>query len=247
MKNLKNYESFGSKVNESFWTSIFGKPTVDDAAHDSLRGQGFSHRGKDEDNYIMKPLETFTNEALSTVTLTSLINECKARQLKRISEFKSTYKTELNKANKVVNVYQVIDKFSKWLADKTPAMVNDSLANRPGTADKVVTDAYTFIYKEIQNQLKTISLVKKAAIKLIAPSAADFDSQKKDENLEDQIIELADSLFDVGYLIGYHFHSEPIKQDNTMKWSGAFTKSLNSRRSSIYKNIKLLIRKFLYS
>ena len=51
--NLKNYESFGSSVNEGFWSSLFGKPTVDDAAHDSLRGQGFSHRGRDEDNYIM--------------------------------------------------------------------------------------------------------------------------------------------------------------------------------------------------
>jgi hypothetical protein len=60
MKNIKNYHSFGSdhsEINESFWTSIFGKPTVDDAAHDSMRGRGFSHRGKDsersEDNYIM--------------------------------------------------------------------------------------------------------------------------------------------------------------------------------------------------
>ena len=42
-----------SKVNENFWDSIFGKPSVDQAAHDQLKGQGFSHRGKDEDNYIM--------------------------------------------------------------------------------------------------------------------------------------------------------------------------------------------------
>jgi hypothetical protein len=42
-----------SKVNENFWSSIFGKPTVKDAAHDQLRGQGYSHTGKDEDNYIM--------------------------------------------------------------------------------------------------------------------------------------------------------------------------------------------------
>jgi hypothetical protein len=60
MENIKNYESFNSapeRMNENFWTSIFGKPTVDDAAHDAMRGKGFSHRGKDgertEDNYIM--------------------------------------------------------------------------------------------------------------------------------------------------------------------------------------------------
>jgi hypothetical protein len=53
MNNIKTYESFGSNINENFWNSIFGKPTVDNAAHDSLRGKGFSHRGKDEDNYIM--------------------------------------------------------------------------------------------------------------------------------------------------------------------------------------------------
>ena len=58
MENIKDYTSFNSSdVNESFWNSIFGKPTVSDAAHDSLRGSGFSFRGKDsersEDNYIM--------------------------------------------------------------------------------------------------------------------------------------------------------------------------------------------------
>lgn len=53
MKHLYEYESFNSSTNESFWHRVFGKPTVDDAAHDSLRGQGWSHRGKDEENYIM--------------------------------------------------------------------------------------------------------------------------------------------------------------------------------------------------
>jgi hypothetical protein len=59
MKNIKDYGSFKTEINEGFWTSIFGKPTVADAAHDSLRGQGFSHQGTShkgtnyEDNYIM--------------------------------------------------------------------------------------------------------------------------------------------------------------------------------------------------
>jgi hypothetical protein len=55
MKHVKKYGDFNSKINEGFWNSIFRKPTVDDAAHDSMRGQGWSHRGKEEDeqNYIM--------------------------------------------------------------------------------------------------------------------------------------------------------------------------------------------------
>ena len=53
LKNLKNYGSLKTEINEGFWSSLFGKPTIDDASHDSLRGQGFSHRGRDEDNYIM--------------------------------------------------------------------------------------------------------------------------------------------------------------------------------------------------
>ena len=54
MKHLKKYTEL-NKTNESFWNSIFGKPNVDDAAHDSLRGKGFSHRGKEDNdmNYIM--------------------------------------------------------------------------------------------------------------------------------------------------------------------------------------------------
>ena len=43
MKYIKKFE----EINEGFWDSVFGKPTVDDAAHDSLRGQGWSHRGKE--------------------------------------------------------------------------------------------------------------------------------------------------------------------------------------------------------
>ncbi len=53
MKHLKKYGNSSSKLNEGFWNSLFGKPSVDDAAHDSLRSQGWSHRGKDEENYIM--------------------------------------------------------------------------------------------------------------------------------------------------------------------------------------------------
>jgi hypothetical protein len=57
MQNLKNYGAFKSEicpeVNESFWSSIFGKPSVSGAARDSFRGRGYSHTGKDENNYIM--------------------------------------------------------------------------------------------------------------------------------------------------------------------------------------------------
>lgn len=54
MKHLKKYGE-QTRVNEGFWNSIFGAPTVDDAARDSVKGQGFSYRGKDEEeeNYIV--------------------------------------------------------------------------------------------------------------------------------------------------------------------------------------------------
>ena len=59
MKHLKEYNSFKG-INESFWSSIFGKATVKDAADTALKGQGFSHTGKDdEENYIMFQGEKF--------------------------------------------------------------------------------------------------------------------------------------------------------------------------------------------
>jgi len=64
MKNLKKYKANNSEINEGFWDSLFGKPSVDDAAHDSLRGQGFSHRGKDEENYIMFQGQKFYPEQI---------------------------------------------------------------------------------------------------------------------------------------------------------------------------------------
>jgi hypothetical protein len=48
MKHLKKFEDLNTEVSESFWSDLFGKPSVDSAAHDALRGQGFSHRGKEE-------------------------------------------------------------------------------------------------------------------------------------------------------------------------------------------------------
>lgn len=44
MKHIKEY----TEITESFWTDAFGKPTVKTAAHDSLRGKGFSHTSRDE-------------------------------------------------------------------------------------------------------------------------------------------------------------------------------------------------------
>jgi hypothetical protein len=63
MKYIKRFE----EINEGFWDSVFGKPTVDDAAHDSLRGQGWSHRGKetrDEETQEEEPEPTPTPETI---------------------------------------------------------------------------------------------------------------------------------------------------------------------------------------
>lgn len=58
MKNLKVYEAYidnHKKIDEGFWSSLFGKPNIEDATHTHMRAKGYSHRGKDEDdmNYIM--------------------------------------------------------------------------------------------------------------------------------------------------------------------------------------------------
>lgn len=53
MKHLKKYNQISSRVNEGFWNSLFGKPSIEDATHDQMRGQGWSHRGRDEENYVM--------------------------------------------------------------------------------------------------------------------------------------------------------------------------------------------------
>ena len=53
---IKRFNSFSkeTEVNESgFWSRLFGGDKVSAATEDSLRGQGFSHSGRDEENYIM--------------------------------------------------------------------------------------------------------------------------------------------------------------------------------------------------
>lgn len=55
MRHIFEFESFSEKVNEGFWDSLFGRPTVGDATRDSMKSQGWSRMGKDEneENYIM--------------------------------------------------------------------------------------------------------------------------------------------------------------------------------------------------
>jgi hypothetical protein len=50
MKHIFEYESFENRTNEGFLDSIFGRPTTKAAAETAVKGQGFSHTGKDEDN-----------------------------------------------------------------------------------------------------------------------------------------------------------------------------------------------------
>ena len=45
-------ESHNEEVDESYWNKLFGSPTIKDATHDSLRGQGHSHTSKDESNEL---------------------------------------------------------------------------------------------------------------------------------------------------------------------------------------------------
>lgn len=63
MKHIKKFDDINSELTENFWTETFGKPSVGSAAHDSLRGQGFSHRGKEEDgDYIIFNGQKFYQE-----------------------------------------------------------------------------------------------------------------------------------------------------------------------------------------
>lgn len=55
LRAVKNINESESKVEEGFWSSIFGDPTVDDATRSSFKSQGWSHMGRDEKekNYVV--------------------------------------------------------------------------------------------------------------------------------------------------------------------------------------------------
>lgn len=50
MKNIKNFNQFNES---SMFSRFFGGDKTKDAAETTLKGQGYSHTGKDESNYIM--------------------------------------------------------------------------------------------------------------------------------------------------------------------------------------------------
>ena len=66
MKHVSKFKNFNNKpvsvIKEGLWSRVFGEATTKDAAEDSLRGQGYSHTGKDEKNYIMFQGQKFYDE-----------------------------------------------------------------------------------------------------------------------------------------------------------------------------------------
>jgi hypothetical protein len=48
-------QNMKAPIQESFWNSIFGKPSIGDAARTQLKGQGHSHTGREEtgENYLV--------------------------------------------------------------------------------------------------------------------------------------------------------------------------------------------------
>ena len=57
-----------SPIHEGFWSSIFGNPSVKDAAHTQMKSQGYSHIGRDEErkeeNYLVFNGEKFYPEQI---------------------------------------------------------------------------------------------------------------------------------------------------------------------------------------
>ena len=66
MKHISKFKSFNNKhvtvIKEGLWSRIFGDASTKDAAEDSLKGQGYSHTGRDEENYIMFQGQKFYDE-----------------------------------------------------------------------------------------------------------------------------------------------------------------------------------------
>ena len=60
---IKKSRKFNKSVKEGFWNR-WTKPSIDQAAHDSVRGQGHSHRGNDDGEYIMFNGQKFSQDQI---------------------------------------------------------------------------------------------------------------------------------------------------------------------------------------
>lgn len=61
---IKKSRKFNKSVKEGFWNR-WTKPSIDQAASDSVKGQGYSHRGNDDDTeYIMFDGERFSQDQI---------------------------------------------------------------------------------------------------------------------------------------------------------------------------------------
>jgi hypothetical protein len=58
-----NIKDSNPSIKEGFWNR-WTKPTIDQAAHDSVKGQGHSHRGKDDGEYIMFDGQKFSQDEI---------------------------------------------------------------------------------------------------------------------------------------------------------------------------------------
>ena len=171
-----------------------------------------------------------------------VINELKKRINSKIEKFTSENKTNLDKSSKILDAYSIINQFKSYLINQAPTLLQQMKTGKGG--DVFVNNAYSELYKIIQNTLNDLGWAKRQLIKTMSPKKDILLKQMKSKDITNYIQtfkEILDAAFQIGWM------DETKSYNNNLdKWSNSLYSWVDTNQNKIKENFVNLIVNSVY-
>ena len=132
-----------------------------------------------------------------------------------IDTFKKEKKVMLDKANKIINPYNLIDKVKNYLISRASDIVQQIKTGQGGA--KFAYDCYVYIKDIISQEMDNMNKIKKFAIRKLAGNKNDVINNMNQTNTSEYFSLFAD-LIDFSFPIGLLPQITPQYDNNLTNW-----------------------------
>jgi hypothetical protein len=143
------------------------------------------------------------------------IEEIKEYVQKYINTFKTKNKVILDDANKIINPYNIIDKFKNYLISRASDVIQQIKTGQGG--EKFAYDCYVYLKNILSQEIDNMSKVKKFSIRTLAGNKNDVINKMNQTDISDYISAFF-NLIDLSMPIGLNQQITPQYDNNLTKW-----------------------------
>lgn len=158
-------------------------------------------------------------------------------------KLKQEYKVYLDKSKKVIDPYKIIDKFKEYLISKIPDIMPQLKTGKGGA--KFAYDCFIFIKNLVQEEIKSMGVIKRNAVKLMAGGKESLRKEMNEKDISDYI-SLFTYLIDFSFMIGAMDEMQKYV-DNMGDWGKDNYKWVIKNQNAIKTDIVNTIVNNLYS